>query len=38
MLVSIDDDDEFERIGNIFLERIQEMFDFDDDEEYEDEE
>lgn len=30
MLVSIDDDDEFDRIGKIFLERIDEMFDFDD--------
>lgn len=37
MLVSIDDDDEFERIGNIFLERIQEMFDFDDEENDEEE-
>lgn len=27
MLVSIDDDDEFERIGDMFLKRIEEMFD-----------
>ncbi len=32
ILASIDDDDEFEKIGNIFLERINEMFDFDDEE------
>lgn len=36
MLVSIDDDDEFDRIGQIFLQRIEEMFeneeDLDDDE------
>ena len=32
MLVSIDDDDEFDKIGNIFLERINEMFEFDDEE------
>lgn len=37
MLVSIDDDDEFDRIGEIFLERIQEMFD-DEDEDYEESE
>lgn len=34
MLVSIDDDDEFDRIGQIFLKRIEEMFEND----YEDEE
>ena len=35
MLVSIDDDEEFDRIGQIFLNRITEMFEseFDDDEE-----
>jgi len=27
MLVSIDDDEEFDRIGQIFLKRIEEMFD-----------
>lgn len=36
LLVSIDDDDEYDRIGEMFLQRINEMFDFDD--EYEDEE
>lgn len=30
ILSTIDDDDEYERIGNIFLERIQEMYDSDD--------
>lgn len=35
ILVSIDDDDEFDRIGQIFLKRIEEMFEDDD---YEDEE
>lgn len=34
ILVSIDDDDEFDRIGQIFLKRIEEMFEDDD---YEDE-
>ena len=33
IMVSIDDDEEYERIGNIFMKRIEEMFDFDDDEE-----
>lgn len=35
ILVSIDDDDEFDRIGEIFLERIDEMFseDYEEDEE-----
>lgn len=28
MLASIDDDDEFERIGAIFLSRLEEMFEF----------
>lgn len=35
ILVSIDDDDEFDRIGQIFLKRIEEMFEDDD---FEDEE
>ncbi len=35
ILVSIDDDDEFDRIGQIFLKRIEEMFD---DEDFEEEE
>lgn len=30
ILATIDDDEEYERIGNIFLERIQEMFDEED--------
>ncbi len=33
ILSSIEDDDEFEKIGEIFLKRIDEMFDFEDDEE-----
>ncbi len=33
MMVSIDDDDEYERIGEIFMKRIEEMFGFDDDDE-----
>ncbi|WP_124098025.1 DUF1292 domain-containing protein [Ruminococcus sp. Marseille-P6503] len=32
IMVSIDDDEEYERIGNIFMKRIEEMFEFDDDE------
>ena len=32
ILSSIEDDDEFEKIGEIFLKRIDEMFDFEDDE------
>ncbi len=32
MMVSIDDDEEFDRIGNIFLKRIEEMFDEEDSE------
>lgn len=35
ILVSIDDDDEYDRIGEVFLERINEMFDFDDEDEEE---
>ncbi len=31
IMVSIDDDDEYEKIGNIFMKRIEEMFVFDDD-------
>ncbi len=30
IMVSIDDDDEYEKIGNIFMKRIEEMFAFDD--------
>lgn len=37
LLVSIDDDEEFERIGQMFMKRIEEMFDEDEDSE-EDEE
>lgn len=33
IMVSIDDDDEYEKIGNIFMKRIEEMFAFDDDDE-----
>ena len=32
ILASIEDDDEYEKIGQIFMERIEEMFEFDDDE------
>ncbi len=32
LLVTIDDDDEFERIGTIFLQRLEEMFDGEEDE------
>ena len=32
IMVSIDDDEEYERIGNIFMKRIEEMFEFDDEE------
>lgn len=35
MLVSIEDDDEFDRIGEIFLKRIEEMFDEDEEEDEE---
>ena len=37
-LASIDDDDEYERIGNIFLEKLMGYYDSDKDEEDEDEE
>lgn len=33
MMVTIDDDDEYERVGEVFLKRIEEMFDFDDEDE-----
>ncbi|MBR1392584.1 MAG: DUF1292 domain-containing protein [Ruminococcus sp.] len=33
MMVSIEDEEEEERVGEIFMKRIEEMFDFDDDEE-----
>ncbi len=29
IMVSIDDDNEYERIGNVFMKRIEEMFEFD---------
>lgn len=32
ILASIEDDEEYEKIGNMFMERIEEMFEFDDDE------
>ncbi len=32
MLVTVDDDDEFERVGAIFLQRLEEMFDGEEDE------
>lgn len=32
IMVSIDDDEEFDKIGNMFLERIENMFDENDDE------
>lgn len=32
IMVSIDDDDEYEKIGNMFMERIEDMFEFDDEE------
>ena len=35
MMVTIDDDDEYEHIGNIFLERLEQMYDFDDEDEKE---
>ena len=31
MMVSVDDDEEYERIGAMFMERIEDMFEFDDD-------
>ena len=33
-LVSIDDDEEYERIGNLFIDRLNKLFDEDYDEEY----
>ena len=33
MMVSIDDDDEYDRVGEVFMKRIEAMFDFDDEEE-----
>ena len=33
LLVSIEEDEEFEKIGNLFLERLNEIYDDDDDEE-----
>ena len=33
MMVSIDDDEEFDRVGEIFLKRIEEIFEGEDDEE-----
>ncbi len=33
MMVTIEDDEEYDRIGNIFIERINAMFDFDDEDE-----
>ena len=45
MLVTVDDEDEYDRIGNIFLERLEDYYDPDEDEDenepddgYEDEE
>ena len=31
-MVSIDDDEEYERVGKVFIERLEEMYDFNDDE------
>lgn len=36
ILASIDDDDLYEKIGGLFMERIEEMFEFDDDDDSED--
>lgn len=33
MMVSIDDDEEYDRVGEIFMKRIEAMFDFDDEDE-----
>ena len=33
ILASIDDDEEYEKIGEMFMKRIEEMFDFDDEDE-----
>lgn len=35
IMVSIDDDEEYEKIGEIFMKRIEEMFEFDDEDEHE---
>lgn len=32
MMVTIDDDEEYERVGAVFLERLREMYDFEDEE------
>ncbi|MBP1573275.1 MAG: DUF1292 domain-containing protein [Oscillospiraceae bacterium] len=32
IMVSIEDDDEYEEVGNKFMERIEDMFEFDDEE------
>ena len=32
MMVSIDDDEEYERVGKVFIERLEEMYDFDNEE------
>ena len=36
MMVSIDDEAEYDRVGEVFMKRIEEMFDFDDEEDEED--
>ena len=36
ILASIEDDDEYEKIGQMFMERIDEMFEFDDEDEDDD--
>ncbi len=36
LMVSVDDDEEFDRIGGLFMERIEDMFEFDDEEAGED--
>lgn len=33
IMISVDDDAEYERIGGMFMERIEEMFEFDDEDE-----
>ncbi len=33
MMVSIDDDAEYDRVGEVFMKRIEEMFDFDEEDE-----
>lgn len=32
LMVTIDDEEEYERVGNIFIEKLQSMYDFDDEE------